>query len=132
MDRLHLALARELRGEERAYFDFTHFQTHPCKGGRMEEIYADGPELVTTAPAHSEPRNLSTDRTAGMSPADLWAMLWGPGIHELYCHHQGPTQIWIPTTSRRAFMRALALGDCYVSAVPRRERGLPTRWGTRM
>jgi hypothetical protein len=57
-----------------------------------------------------------------MSPADLWAMLWGPGIHELRCHHEGPTQIWIPTTSRRAFMRALALGDCYVSAVPRRER----------
>jgi hypothetical protein len=56
-----------------------------------------------------------------MSPADLWAMLWGPGIHELYCHHQGPTRIWIPTASRRAFMRALALGDCYVSAVPRDE-----------
>jgi hypothetical protein len=49
MDRLHLALARELRGEERAYFDFTHFQTHPCKAGRMEEIYANGPELAISA-----------------------------------------------------------------------------------
>jgi hypothetical protein len=51
MDRIHLALARELRGEERAAFDFTHFHTHPCTGGQMAALADGAGEVYYEQPA---------------------------------------------------------------------------------
>jgi len=55
-----------------------------------------------------------------MSPSDLWAVLWGPGLHEVQCRYsEGTARIWMPSDRRRPFTRILRLSDCYVSAVPR-------------
>lgn len=54
-----------------------------------------------------------------MSPQEFWAMLWGPGYHELRVGH---AQVWIPCHRRRAFTRVLASDDCHVSAVPREDK----------
>lgn len=56
-----------------------------------------------------------------MSPSDFWAMLWGPGLHEIQCNHaDGQAHVWLPSDRRRAFERLLTMDDCFVSAVPRR------------
>jgi hypothetical protein len=54
-----------------------------------------------------------------VSPADFWAMLWGPGLHELRVGNP-PAQIWIPCERRRPFIRLLTADDCYAAPVPRR------------
>lgn len=55
-----------------------------------------------------------------MSPSDFWAMLWGPGFHEIRCNYsEGAARIWMPCDRRRPFERILRADDCYVSAVPR-------------
>jgi hypothetical protein len=55
-----------------------------------------------------------------MSPADFWALLWGPGLHEIQCRcSEGPARIWMPCEKRRPFERIVRSDDCYVSAVPR-------------
>lgn len=58
-----------------------------------------------------------------MSPADFWALLWGPGLHEIQCSYsEGTARIWMPCDRRRPFARILRADDCYVSAVPRESR----------
>jgi len=56
-----------------------------------------------------------------MSPSDFWAMLWGPGFHEITCRYsEGPARIWMPCSRKHPFERIVRADDCYVSAVPRR------------
>lgn len=55
-----------------------------------------------------------------MGPADFWAMLWGPGYHEIQCRSsEGSARLWIPCDRRRALERILRSDDCFISAVPR-------------
>ena len=64
-----------------------------------------------------------------MSPSDFWAMLWGPGLHEIQCRYsEGPARIWMPCEKRRPFERIVKANDCYVSAVPRMQENSIT-WG---
>jgi hypothetical protein len=55
-----------------------------------------------------------------MSPSDFWALLWGPGYHEIQCSYsEGRARIWMPCDRRRPFTRIVGADDCFVSAVPR-------------
>ncbi|HTE61068.1 MAG TPA: hypothetical protein VK631_12015 [Solirubrobacteraceae bacterium] len=56
-----------------------------------------------------------------MSPSDFWALLDGPGLHEIRCRYsEGPARVWLPTDCKRPFERLIRSDDCFVSAVPRR------------
>lgn len=58
-----------------------------------------------------------------MSPSDFWALLWGPGLHEIQCSYsEGTARLWMSCDRRRPFTRILGADDCFVSAVPRTER----------
>ena len=59
-----------------------------------------------------------------MTPAALWAMLWGERgqVHEV---HVGHATCWVPCAQQRAFTRLVSSDDVHLSAVPRHR---PDAW----